>query len=139
MWLVAPQNFAIEHARQKDVVGKLRLARALRARVDLAEWFADYFEWLPVVLVVAHESNIATKRHKKHKRYRVNESRNSIAALFALRFISVTFELFRGHFLFTTHKDFHVATPSLHHARAPRPTRWLRKSLYSQCSDRDYS
>src|SRR5437762_2971082 len=52
--LVAPQNLAIEHARQKYVVRKLRLAGALRARINLAEWFADYVEWLPVVAVVIH-------------------------------------------------------------------------------------
>src|SRR6266481_402281 len=56
MRLVAPQNFAIEHARQKDVVGKLRLASALCARIDFAEWFADYVERLPVVrLIVRHD------------------------------------------------------------------------------------
>jgi hypothetical protein len=59
MRFVAPQNFAVEHARQKDVVGKLRLARALRARVDLAEWFADYVERSSVVAVLRHDSKIS--------------------------------------------------------------------------------
>ena len=44
--LMTAQNLAEEHARQNDVVGKLRLAGALRARVDLAKRFADYVEWL---------------------------------------------------------------------------------------------
>ena len=51
---MAAQNFAEEHARQNDVVGKLRLTGTLRARVDLAKGFADYVEWLPVVLIVWH-------------------------------------------------------------------------------------
>ena len=51
---MTPQNFAIERARQKDVVGKLRLARALRARVDLAKGFADYVERLSVILIAWH-------------------------------------------------------------------------------------
>jgi hypothetical protein len=59
MRLVAPQNFAIEHARQKDVVGKLRLAGALRARIDLAEWFTNYVEWFPVAAVVIHGPGIS--------------------------------------------------------------------------------
>ena len=41
---MATENSAIEHARQKDVVGKLRLARALRAGIDLAKGLADYIE-----------------------------------------------------------------------------------------------
>src|SRR5207249_7586871 len=53
------QNLAIEHARQKNIIGKLRLARALRARVDFAEGFADYLEWLSVVLFVIRHSTIA--------------------------------------------------------------------------------
>ena len=44
--------FAREHARQKDVIGKLRLARALRAGIDLAERFADYVE--VSIAVLAH-------------------------------------------------------------------------------------
>ena len=47
---MAAQNLAEEHARQHDVVGKLRLAGALRARIDLAKRFADYVEWLSVVV-----------------------------------------------------------------------------------------
>jgi hypothetical protein len=58
MRFVASQNFAIEHARQKDVVGKLRLPGALGTRIDFAEWLADYVERLPVVAVVTHVSGI---------------------------------------------------------------------------------
>ena len=35
------EDFAVEHARQRDVVGEARLAHALRARVHLAEGLAD--------------------------------------------------------------------------------------------------
>jgi hypothetical protein len=42
------ENLACEHPRQNDVVGKLRLAGALRARIDFAKRLADYIEWLPV-------------------------------------------------------------------------------------------
>src|SRR5713226_1462121 len=66
--MMAAQNLAVEHARQKNVVGKLRLARALSTGIDLAEGFADYLERLSVVAVFVHRSNPATKRHKKHKR-----------------------------------------------------------------------
>ena len=38
------QDLAGEHARQKDVVSKLRLARALRTGINLAERFSDYIE-----------------------------------------------------------------------------------------------
>ena len=44
VWQVATENSAIEHARQKDVVGKLRLAGALGAGIDLAKGLADYIE-----------------------------------------------------------------------------------------------
>ncbi len=64
MRFVTPQDFAEEHARQKDVIGKLRLARALRACIDLAEWFADYFEGLTVVAVVIHSPGISTDGHR---------------------------------------------------------------------------
>jgi hypothetical protein len=67
MRMMSAQDFAVEHPRQKDVVGKLRLAGALGARVDLAEWFADYIERLPVVAVITHQLNIAAKRYKKDK------------------------------------------------------------------------
>src|SRR6266550_8833695 len=46
------QNFAVEHAREKDVVGKLRLPRALGTRVDFAERFPDDVEWFAVVTVL---------------------------------------------------------------------------------------
>jgi hypothetical protein len=49
---VTAQDLAIEHARQKDVVGKLRLSRALRAGIDLAEGFTDDVEI--AVTVPAH-------------------------------------------------------------------------------------
>src|SRR5688500_20161860 len=39
---VAAQDLAEQHSRQHDVVGKLRLALALRARVDFTKWIADY-------------------------------------------------------------------------------------------------
>ena len=39
---MAAKNFREHHARQDDVVGKLRLAGALGARIDFAKWFADY-------------------------------------------------------------------------------------------------
>jgi hypothetical protein len=55
MRLVAPQNLAIEHARQKDVVGKLRLASALCARIDLAERFADHIQGFSIVTVLSHD------------------------------------------------------------------------------------
>ena len=49
------ENLAGEHPRQNDVVGKLRLTGALRARIDLAKRFADYVERLSVVgLIVRH-------------------------------------------------------------------------------------
>src|SRR5438046_7646131 len=55
MRVMAPQDLSREHARQKDVVGKLRLARALGAGIDFAEGFADYLEWLSVVAVLRHD------------------------------------------------------------------------------------
>ena len=59
MRVMAAQNLAVEHARQKDVVGKLRLARALGAGIDLAEWFADYLERLSVIAVLCHHPRIS--------------------------------------------------------------------------------
>ena len=53
---MSTQNFAEEHARQHDVVGKLRLAGALRARINLAKGFADYVERFPVVVSVLSHS-----------------------------------------------------------------------------------
>jgi hypothetical protein len=35
------EDLAIQHARQNDVVRKLRLADTLCPRVDFAEWLAD--------------------------------------------------------------------------------------------------
>jgi hypothetical protein len=55
---MSTQDFAVEHARQHDVVGKLRLASALRARVNLAERFADDAEWLTVISVLSHNDLI---------------------------------------------------------------------------------
>jgi len=43
---MAAQNLAVKHARQKDVVGKLRLAGALGARIDFAKGLADHIEFL---------------------------------------------------------------------------------------------
>ena len=54
---MAAQDFAEEHARQHDVVGKLRLAGALRARIDLAKRLADYVQRLPVVVTVLSHIN----------------------------------------------------------------------------------
>ena len=49
VWFMRAENLAGEHPRQNDVVGKLRLARALRARIDFAKRLADYIERFPVV------------------------------------------------------------------------------------------
>src|SRR5712692_6224843 len=58
MRVMAPQDFAVEHARQKDVVGKLRLARAFGAGIDLAERFANDLQRLSVVAVLRHHLRI---------------------------------------------------------------------------------
>ena len=50
MGQVTAQDLAEEHARQHDVVGKLRLAGALRARIDLAKRLADDVQRLSVVV-----------------------------------------------------------------------------------------
>jgi hypothetical protein len=55
MGFVAAENFAEEHPRQHDVVGKFRLADALRAGINLAERFADYVEWFSVIAVLCHQ------------------------------------------------------------------------------------
>ena len=44
------QNLAEEHARQNDIVGELRLPRALRARVNFAERFSDDVEIIGIVV-----------------------------------------------------------------------------------------
>jgi hypothetical protein len=44
MRLVTAQDLAVEHSGQHDVVSKPGLTRTLRARIDFAEWFADYLE-----------------------------------------------------------------------------------------------
>src|SRR5882672_10161827 len=54
VWQMSAENFAVEHARQHDVVRKLRLAGALRARVNLAKRLADHFESIAVVTVPDH-------------------------------------------------------------------------------------
>src|SRR5260370_36342200 len=74
MRVMAAQNLAREHAREKDVVGKLRLARALRARIDLAEGFADYVEWLSVVAVLHHHLRI---NHRWTRIYTASENKTS--------------------------------------------------------------
>ena len=43
------ENFAVEHAWQKDVVGKLGLARTLCAGIHFAKGFADDFRRLAIV------------------------------------------------------------------------------------------
>jgi hypothetical protein len=42
---VTTQKLCVDHARQNDVVSKLRLAGALRASINLAKRFADYIEF----------------------------------------------------------------------------------------------
>jgi hypothetical protein len=49
--LVASQHLAMKHARQDDVVGKLRLACALLARVYFAKGLADDFQRLIILTV----------------------------------------------------------------------------------------
>lgn len=56
MGMVAAKNFRVHHAREDDIVGKLRLAGALRPRINLAKWFANYFEWLSVFRIVRHHN-----------------------------------------------------------------------------------
>jgi hypothetical protein len=51
---VAAEDLGVNHSRQDDVIGKLRLAGALRARVDFAKRLANYVEWFPVFLIVSH-------------------------------------------------------------------------------------
>jgi hypothetical protein len=42
MRFVAAEDFAEQHSRQNDVVGKLRLARTLGTRINLAERLTNY-------------------------------------------------------------------------------------------------
>ena len=51
------QDLAVEHAWEKDIVRKFRLPGALRARVDLAKWLADYIERLSVVVARGFHEN----------------------------------------------------------------------------------
>ena len=51
--MMAAQNFRVEHPRQHDVIGKLRLARALCPRIDFAEWFADYLKGFSIFRLLA--------------------------------------------------------------------------------------
>ena len=62
---MAAQDLAVEHAWQKNIVGKLRLARTLRARVDFAKGFADYVEGSSVVPVLFHQSIHSHKKAQK--------------------------------------------------------------------------
>jgi hypothetical protein len=48
---MAAEHLAVEHARQDYIVGELRLARALLARVNFAKGLADYAK-RPVLLSV---------------------------------------------------------------------------------------
>lgn len=48
------QNFAIQHARQHDIVGEFCLTGAFRPGIDLAKWLADYLEWFAVVVFFAY-------------------------------------------------------------------------------------
>src|SRR5713101_1707984 len=86
---VTAQHFAEEHARQDDIVGKLRLADTLCTRIDLPKWLAHYFQ-------------------------RVNAG------------------------FIPGHKHFPAVTPSLHHAFLLPPIQPPHKSLYTQCSGRDF-
>ena len=47
------QDFAGEHPRQNNIVGKLRLTGAFRASIDLAKRLPDHIQFLSVL--VAHE------------------------------------------------------------------------------------
>ena len=55
---MSTQNLAEEHARQHDVVGKLRLTGALRAHIDFAKGLADYTERLTIVLSVFSHNDL---------------------------------------------------------------------------------
>src|SRR5258708_7680887 len=111
MWVMAAEDFAVEHARQHNVVGKLRLARALGARIDLAEGFADYLEWLSVVAVLHHHLRI---NHRWTRTDTDSENKTSkrwidLVVICAIRvhpwlllFVSVN-ALARQFHLFTTH------------------------------------
>jgi hypothetical protein len=54
---MAPEDLAVEHPRQKDIVGKLRLPDALGAGIDLAKRFANDVEWSFVIAVLCHLQN----------------------------------------------------------------------------------
>src|SRR5438128_10977129 len=61
------QDFAVEHARQKDVVGKLRLTCALCTGIDIAKRLADHVQRVCVVFTIAHQSNQPQKGAKSTK------------------------------------------------------------------------
>src|SRR6266849_246973 len=58
MRLMAAQDLARQHARQHDVVGKLRLAGALCPRIDFTKRLTNYIEWPTVVVFVLSHSRI---------------------------------------------------------------------------------
>ena len=61
---MSTKNFTEQHARQDDVVGKLSLAGALCARVNLAKRFADDVERLAVVVYVLRHTVTGAGRDK---------------------------------------------------------------------------
>ena len=127
--------FASEHARQKDVIGKLRLARALRAGIDLAERFADYVEGLAVAVLCHAIFSFNEPRINADRRGSQNNDQFNACAK-SLR--SSLCASSAANSSFAVHTNFHAAIPSPLHACAPPPTLPLRKSLCSRCSGRDF-
>ncbi len=72
------QHFAEKHARQNDVVGKLRLTGALRPRVDLAKRLADDVERFPVVSVLSHSKHRIQPRRNADTRGSQSKPRHGI-------------------------------------------------------------
>ena len=89
---MAAQDFAVKHARQKDVVGKLRLAGALGARIDFAKGLADYVEFL-VAVHDKYEPQISADAHGSE----TNKVSRKISFLFSAPLLSA---FIRGYFLF---------------------------------------
>src|SRR5689334_15775113 len=119
MWLVAAKNLAGEHARQNDVIGKLRLAGAFGTRINLAKRLADYVQLLDTI---CHKSN--QPRMNADTRGSEVRERNLVCPCFKSAFICVQLRLIP----IPIHTNFRVAVPSAHHASSPPPTRLLRKS-----------
>src|SRR5256886_16949017 len=123
---MAAQNLAREHTRQKDVVGKLCLASALRSRINLAKGLADDLQWFTVI-----HGKSATKRHKKHK-IKIERRIELISNHFEFQIDELSFFLcllcLFVAILIPTHINSRAAIPSLHRACVPPPTQLLRKS-----------